>query len=513
MRAVAQSRVFDIRKGISVKKLLAEMSKTVTVQLSPARTLPVRFYDTFDWRVYNEGFMLLREGNQFILTSRRDASNVVSMEQAGEAGFWWDFAQGPFQDRMKKILEERAVLSFGDVKLRVRTMCVLNADEKTVVRARIEEGKISDQTSGLIQLRRVNVQPVKGYWKEAGKFVKLLGSIGLKPATKSTLQTVAEAGGRIPGDYTSKLAIQLDPSMTAQQAAGVIFSYLLDIIERNVPGIQQDIDTEFLHDFRVAIRRTRSGLSQIKGILPKTVIGEFGGAFADIGRASNRLRDLDVYLLSRDRYSSMLSEDLGQALDPLFDRLASERHKEHAAVARLIDSKRFKNLVREWRQTLAAFGTTDLTAKRFRTPVKKVADRVISRRFKRVVEAGGRIDDQSPAADLHALRISCKNLRYLLEFFTTLYPAQDIGGLVKQLKKFQDNLGEFNDLSVQQDELKASLGKDSANQTAATSAAVGALIAKLESRQSGVRRKFSSVFKGFVAPKNVKIFEKLFRSA
>ena len=56
--------------------------------------------------------------------------------------------------------------------------------------------------------------------------------------------------------------------MRADIAAKYIFSHLLKTMKDNEPGTIADTDSEFLHDFRVAVRRTRAGLSQLKGVLP-----------------------------------------------------------------------------------------------------------------------------------------------------------------------------------------------------------------------------------------------------
>ena len=77
-------------------------------------------------------------------------------------------------------------------------------------------------------------------------------------------------------------------------------------MRQNEAGIRADWDTEFLHDFRVAIRRTRSALSQIKGVLPVDAVEHFKDAFRELGRSTNRLRDLDVYLLEEETYRAML---------------------------------------------------------------------------------------------------------------------------------------------------------------------------------------------------------------
>ena len=56
-----------------------------------------------------------------------------------------------------------------------------------------------------------------------------------------------------------------------------------------------------------------------------------------------------------------------------------------------------------------------------------------------MVKMGTAIDDDTPAEDLHELRKVGKELRYLLEFFASLYPAEVVKPLVKSLKGLQDH--------------------------------------------------------------------------
>ena len=113
---------------------------------------------------------------------------------------------------------------------------------------------------------------------------------------------------------------------------------------------------------------------------------------------------------------------------------------------------------------------------------------------------------------LHALRIDCKKLRYLLEFFASLFPPDEIEILVKQLKRLQDNLGDFNDLSVQRDYLlnisqAMPLEDDHAR---AALASIGCLVGVLEGEKTRVRGDFAQTFRIFAAKKNRKRFRQLF---
>ena len=55
-----------------------------------------------------------------------------------------------------------------------------------------------------------------------------------------------------------------------------------------------------------------------------------------------------------------------------------------------------------------------------------------------MVRDGGRIDDGSPAEDLHELRKRGKELRYLLELFGSPFPKAVVKPLVSTLKDLQD---------------------------------------------------------------------------
>jgi CHAD domain-containing protein len=100
-----------------------------------------------------------------------------------------------------------------------------------------------------------------------------------------------------------------------------------------------------------------------------------------------------------------------------------------------------------------------------------------------------------------------------MEFFASLFPHGEIALLTKQLKRFQDNLGEFNDLSMQQDTLKEYLDTidPKSDQNTLIAAAIGGLIMNLHKRQQQVRAEFSDQFRNFGQKKNRLLFKQLFK--
>jgi CHAD domain-containing protein len=112
---------------------------------------------------------------------------------------------------------------------------------------------------------------------------------------------------------------------------------------------------------------------------------------------------------------------------------------------------------------------------------------------------GNAITDDSPAEALHDLRKRCKELRYLLEFFATLYDPAVIARLVKAMKSLQDNLGEFQDSQVQRESITAYAEQLLArgDVPAATFMAMGQVAEALRARQLRARVEFATRFATF----------------
>ena len=64
-----------------------------------------------------------------------------------------------------------------------------------------------------------------------------------------------------------------------------------------------------------------------------------------------------------------------------------------------------------------------------------------------MIEQGRRISGQSPAEDVHRLRIELKLLRYTAEFFGDMF-GRDLDRLIDRTRRLQDMLGQFNDACV-----------------------------------------------------------------
>ena len=188
---------------------------------------------------------------------------------------------------------------------------------------------------------------------------------------------------------------------------------------------------------------------------------------------------------------------------------ALKREEEQRKLVEQFRAPQYRDIISRWQEYLEGETGAEPTAGSER-PVVELAREIIYRKFRKVMKDGNAILPTSPDEDLHRLRIQCKKLRYILEFFSSLFPKKNMRLVISHLKRLQNNLGDFNDLSVQRAELKSYLQSGRGAVPVETAAAVGALVARLEDRQVQVRTHFAESFAAFAGGENRRRFDELF---
>jgi CHAD domain-containing protein len=233
-----------------------------------------------------------------------------------------------------------------------------------------------------------------------------------------------------------------------------------------------------------------------------------------VGKLSNELRDLDVYLLNEDTYKAMLPVVLRNDIGPLFDHLRKKRSKALQKVIRGLESKKYEIILQDWEAFLNKPHQDSATVPRAALPVSDLVHKRIYKKYRSVVKTGSLILENTEDEMLHVLRIECKKLRYLMEFFSSLFPRKKIYVLIEQLKKLQDNLGAFNDLCVQEKYLLNITAELPAThqKLKKTLVAIGSLIETLNRERQKVRDAFAKTFTDFASSENQELFKALFAS-
>ena len=448
------NRKYTLPDGYNKQNLIKELADHYTIKKEPAVSERLTIYDTFDWRLFNKSLFLYECGNRLFL--RKLAKNEImhTAEISTFPVFIWDFPEGELKRLLAPVIKMRALIDLVALKSRSIPYCILNADEKTVARLTYEEFRISRKKNAPVLMTHLGLKPIRGYPKYAYDLAKRIEAAEFMLSEADDLYFNALAvAGRKPGSYTASIDLQFDPDMHSDKAAKVLLRFLVQVMRINEAHIEKDLDTEFLHDFRVAIRRTRSALGQIRYVFPTKITDRFRKDFAFVGKLSNELRDLDVYLLHEEKYKGMLPPILRNDIEPLFDHLRKKRSKAFYKVIGGLQGKKYAKILRDWEAFLKKPERDSDDASNAKLPVIDLARNRIYKKYRNVVKLGGQIAENTEDETLHVLRIHCKKLRYLMEFFSSLFPRKKIKILIYQLKKLQRNLGDFNDLSVQREYL------------------------------------------------------------
>ena len=506
----------------------AELSTvfTVTGGDRPARARRT-WLDTFDWRLYRAGLTLQQvtswNTTELVLTAQdgaqltavigrttgmpalptsqptsRPPARLSSRTPTRAAG--WParieaLPDGALRQRLAPVIANRALLAVATATSRSSELRLLNPDQKTVARLHVDTLALPGHDP---LPARLSVSEVRGYQPAARRARRLLAATpGVAASHQACLDTALDAAGRHAPDYTGKVDVKLRPAMPGREAVSALLLQQLDTLEANVDGVLHDTDSEFLHDLRIAVRRTRSALKLLGDQLPGELTLRFASEFRWLGDLTTPLRDLDVQLEELPSRAAGLVAAQPADLEPFRVYLTRRRAAERRALNRGLRTDRFATVLGDWRKALlvpranrrgpAGPRAEDLAADRTR------------RAYHKVIRIGAAITEDSPAESLHTLRKRCKELRYVLEFFATLHHPQAQRAMVSDLKRLQDCLGEFQDSEVQQHEIQSLAAAMLARQAAPapTLLAMGEMAAQLGLRQQQARAEFAGRFAAF----------------
>lgn len=248
--------------------------------------------------------------------------------------------------------------------------------------------------------------------------------------------------------------------MSARVAAADVLEALRSAMFAEQTGVEAGKDPEYLHRYRVGLRRTRTLLAQMRRELPGRRVSALYDELLWLAEITTHVRDMDVYLDHWPDYRQNVPAVRRKDLTPLHTYLQTRRERLQSILRRALRSDRYGALMRAW---------TDLESRLRERPGKKsrTLGRIAGKRFarlrQRILDEAAELNEHSPPLQLHELRKTCKKFRYMLEFSRTLLPDQEVRQLLLHLKDLQDALGGMHDLYVHHaalSECAQALGED-----------------------------------------------------
>jgi CHAD domain-containing protein len=493
------SQTFMLSAAVNVKKINAEL-KNANMTLAGTACEPEEgiVLDTFDAAVYNSGALLIQTESDLV---RICWSGDLITQTAPESE--WQFARdlplGPVRNLLLNQSPLRAFKPAGQVTIIRDTLRLLDDEQKTC--CRVESVSLSRGKNTWSWLRTC---PMRGYSDNHTLICGILKKVE-KPGLPADVLKL-----RI-SDYTSKPEIRLSENAPARQSLCTIVQTFLQVTRRNEPGLIDDLDTEFLHQWRVSLRKVRSVLTLFKGVVAIETLDQLKQDFRDIMQDTNLMRDRDVYLLSRDDYFALVPPQLHPGLEVLFELLQQDRDEAFGKVKAMLKSKAYKKQIKSIQKLFE--NPKDLPqGPKADAPSKVFAADLVLKRYKKVCKLAGNITDKTTDETIHELRIQCKKLRYLIESAQPLFDDNQVKSLLKNLKGLQEHLGSFNDQSVQQATLAQCLDRypGTGPNAKALAESIGALTAMLYRKQLEERRMIIENLSRFYSPDTQGAFNALF---
>jgi CHAD domain-containing protein len=238
------------------------------------------------------------------------------------------------------------------------------------------------------------------------------------------------------------------------QPAGRLLALVLDgylqQFRSHEAGVRADEDPEELHDYRVALRRTRSLLAAGKQVFPAEELELLRGLTAWLAGVTSSVRDLDVLATDLPGLTERVAPELADGILPLTTALAVRRADAYDELVAVLDGDRLPVLVRRWRSMANVYriggGEAGPDAMR---PAGEVVDALVLTSYRRMRKRGKAAMATDDREQWHDLRKALKRFRYLSAAFSPMYGPDAFRKVSKRLSDLQDTLGRLQDHHVQ----------------------------------------------------------------
>ncbi len=504
----------ELSAGAAARRLREGLQAHGFELLAGATTRARRiFLDSFDGRLQAAGLAavhLRRDGAETVgrlaVVKREGGAEVAGEDRFPAPGgpiLALDLAVGPVREALLPVIDVRALLPLAELDGELTEYAVLDDERKTVTRLTIEQaGLVAGVAPGPLLRVRLRLQEVRGYRSDRQRVSACARELGFVVPRHRLLDEAVLAAGGNPGGTSAKVAVELIPSQRSDAAAAAVLRALAEVVEDNLEGAIADLDVEFLHDLRVAVRRGRSVQKELRGVFAPDALAHFRREFKWVQQVTGRSRDLDVYVLEFGEMRALVPEPIQADLDLVVRVLGEQRAAARRAMARELGSPRMAALRRDWDaclEELVALPVADRPDAE--VAVAELAGRRIAKVYQRMRKMGEAIDGHSPSEDYHEIRKQGKELRYLLELFgAPLFPAAAVKPMVKALKRLQDVLGRHQDREVQRRTLRELAEPVSAQPGRAEALmAMGVLAERLYEDELAARDEFAERFAEFTA--------------
>ena len=299
------------------------------------------------------------------------------------------------------------------------------------------------------------------------------GEDGVPDQIASLLATLADPGEirRVPVRSLDPQILLLEERIHAERGS----------LLKHDPGTRLASDAENLHQLRVASRRLRTFLRLTRELVDGAWASEVRTPLRELGRASGPARDLDVLLaLLREQVEGLDDRDREAGVE-LIAAAEDDRMTVQRKLLAVLDSERYRSMLE--RLTLPVEVTT--------TPASNTTEELAARELRRLLARVRKLGKTPSHAELHALRIRVKTVRYSLEL-SGLPAGTRTSRIIDTSVQLQNLLGEHQDAVAAEEHIRALAFRIGSTQVAYVA---GRLAERQRQRRADLERRLPSAWK------------------
>ncbi|MEO5676908.1 MAG: CHAD domain-containing protein [Usitatibacter sp.] len=429
----------------------AAFRRLAPIAAAAARTtrLHALYFDTpeLELRARGMSLRLRRSGRRWVQTLKAGASGAGGLHAREE----WEFdrprpaldlvlfAATPLGD-LPHLAQRLGEIFHVDMR---RTTWEIEVSPGNRVEVALDHGKVSraEQTEPVaeVEIESVAGDPLAVFELAA----QLVDHAPLRPSAV----TKAQRGYRLArGEASAPVnasRIELSAGQSPGEAARTMVAAALGQLQANEPGVLAARDPEYLHQFRVALRRLRSALRVFRTRIEPEFEAQVRVELRWIAQQTSPARDWDV-LANQTLPAILKAHGNLRAARSMRSRVAVRRKAARARLRESLLSPRYARLMLELARWLA---TAAPEAPGAAEPLAGFAARVVAKGHKRLVAGARQLSALAPA-ERHQLRLEAKRLRYALEGFEALLRRRRFAAYREALSEIQDDLGRANDAAV-----------------------------------------------------------------
>ena len=464
---MATSRMSLLLETNDVERAANAIGRMATVKMAPAvRDGTLKLLDTFDWLLDRSNITLqlheTESNTQLILSGPK----YSLFSEVPFADIRWvnpaDFGL-PFLDRqLSRVTSNRALIVQAATSALSYNFKFYNAEEMDVAAAWLYHLPEINQCSVLLVTKR-------GYESFHRKIRRslfdVLAELNLTVEKGDPFEIVLYKHGRSRRDYQTKFSLKVDASTYGCIAFGQALAGEELRARQNAAWLKEHPDPEFLHDFRVAMRRTSSFIRSLSSLFAPIDTAWLRSELKLFINSTSPIRDLENL---NTLVETQLENNPNDAeLRRFRSQIAEDVSRSYADLTDLVPSSRFEHLLSTWdrlaRQSLSlslitappmnsTYLADGMHHINFVTPKTSLADcahAFLLQSGSSLIKMAKKAKRNTTAESLHRLRKEVKTFRYLLEFFEPVLDPVKTREVISRIKRLQDALGQHQDSFVQ----------------------------------------------------------------